>query len=362
MASQTKLFTPGRSASSSKERATNNKSPEKKKLKIKLGLQDAVPAKDHGVAVTLGFPRGSDDPKQTPGFVKETKQIILKGKDPEEGQPVRKINAIGEGQEEQHASQDQDQEPQKLPFECKLCSKPFQTQWELNKHSETCRKPGSKYVRAGSANLYKCSICKESCRDRDLFNLHVFESHSSIDVYAKYQRSLEELITKPKMERLRSHVFNQIFLGQWEQYLARISHQPDHDDYKNIKYTCALDADDDALNVGLRLLRYNCERDMLLKLAEETKADRVLKQGKEQLRQQGEAEQEYIFDLRKNAKNDFLPITVVDYLQASLLATRKKVSCLPHLIQFSRAHSEVTLKLSTLPVCFKDVVKQESVI
>lgn len=57
-----------------------------------------------------------------------------------------------------------------------------------------------------------------------------------------------------------------------------------------------------------------------------------------------------------------LPIVVYEYLKASLLATRKKVSCLPHLLLFQRAHSEVTLTLTNLPVCFKDVLNQESLI
>jgi hypothetical protein len=53
--------------------------------------------------------------------------------------------------------------------------------------------------------------------------------------------------------------------------------EPYRSKIKSIKYECAIDADDDEENLKLRELKYEKQREMLLKLAEMIDGERVLK-------------------------------------------------------------------------------------
>ena len=77
------------------------------------------------------------------------------------------------------------------PFECELCQKPFETEWEQKKHKFDCRLPEANRIIVKMDDKYSCSICfREHLNSYD-FKKHLFLRHSDLEVRAKYNRTME---------------------------------------------------------------------------------------------------------------------------------------------------------------------------
>ena len=157
-------------------------------------------------------------------------------------------------------------------------------------------------------------------------------------------------------------MFTQIYLGKWDEYFIRLISEPYRSKIKSVKYDCAIDAEDDHENLKLRELKYEKQREMLLKLAEMIDGERVLKPDVITGRRYSETTIEFFFDLRKNLEEEFIPEELVNLLRASILAERKKISCLPNFISFQRVKSEARLKVENFSVCFEDLLLEDELL
>jgi hypothetical protein len=117
--------------------------------------------------------------------------------------------------------------------------------WQFRRHSSKCRKPNTNRVLVKQDGEYTCSICNKSMKTRNIFNRHIFEMHTDIDVRVKYNKTVETLIGKKEMERLRAPTVTKITNGNWESYLGEISKPDDPGWMHQTEYERSWDNDSD---------------------------------------------------------------------------------------------------------------------
>ena len=101
-----------------------------------------------------------------------------------------------------------------------------------------------------------------------------------------------------------------------------------------IKMNCAFDADEDQENRKLRELKYDTQRERLIKLADMIDGERELSAHQYRGERVNDTTVEFFFDMRKNLEEEDLPETVVHIMRSCLLAKMKKMSSLPNFISF----------------------------
>ena len=113
-----------------------------------------------------------------------------------------------------------------------------------------------------------------------------------------------------------------------------------------IKMNCAFDADEDQENRKLRELKYDTQRERLIKLADMIDGERELSAHQYRGERVNDTTVEFFFDMRKNLEEEGLPGAIIHIMRPCVLAKRKEMSCLPNFVSFQRVRSEVRLTVN----------------
>jgi hypothetical protein len=105
---------------------------------------------------------------------------------------------------------------------CDRCNKAFPTKWELNRHKRDCRPDAAQYLRLKLKDHYPCRLCHQQFNKIREFKKHLFLRHTDVDVKAKYNRSLEDMIGKQLLNEYRTPLMNTIRMGKFQDFTLRL--------------------------------------------------------------------------------------------------------------------------------------------
>lgn len=121
--------------------------------------------------------------------------------------------------------------------------------------------------------------------------------------------------------------------------------------------TCfSLFCEEDKDKMQLRLQSYHkkliilhnlAQKDADVERLQETETFRVIHHG---------STSEYLFNLRKDYRNEFLPLLVQRVLNYSLLAQHESLSFLPSFVSISRIYSEISIKVTSAATRLRDLL------
>ena len=98
---------------------------------------------------------------------------------------------------------------------CERCEKAFPTKWELNRHLKKCRPDASQWLRLKLKDHYPCNLCHQQFTTSRDFKKHIFLRHTDVDVRAKYNRSLDDVVGKAQLKEFRKPLMNTLRKGKF---------------------------------------------------------------------------------------------------------------------------------------------------
>jgi hypothetical protein len=247
-------------------------------------------------------------------------------------------------------------------FSCLLCDKSFDARWKLNHHNGRCHQPEVSRVVAGKPGEYKCNICQSTSETRASWNRHMLFHHNDVQVYARYSKTVEELIGDYQMGRLRGPLFSAIMTGKWDKLLGQLISPDSPLDRAKIDYSHQWEHDTDTLNSERRDLWYEKEREMILKLATTVAEERLLDHGKYRQDKNDGVTQQLCLDLRSWMLNEELPRLLWRTVKFSKLAEKNKITCLLGFLSLERVQCEVRLSVRSLPVAWSSLIQNQELL
>ena len=135
-------------------------------------------------------------------------------------------------------------------------------------HLKKCRSDGSKYSKIKLGEKYPCSICHEVSETVSDFKKHCFFQHTDADVLKYYNMSLEELIGKYELGRLRGPFMTTIRKGKLEEFAIVLLDQRAPFHTGDIEARLPIQFDQSPESQQARKSLYTQKRDLLMKISE----------------------------------------------------------------------------------------------
>jgi hypothetical protein len=147
------------------------------------------------------------------------------------------------------------------------------------------------------------------------FKKHVFESHDNVQARAKYNRTIEDLVGLSYLKKLRPNVFQQIFKGKFENYIAEMLDPDNPAKFLGLDSVIPLDAHWDDESAEPRKQFYCKQRQMLLRIAETREEEPTICFENLQYVVFSYNQQDIYFDLRHDYKAEYLPNEIANILR-----------------------------------------------